>query len=360
MLEISAMGWHGIVGHDDVVEQFRRALTRERLASSFLFAGPEGIGKRTFAVKLAQTLLCRTRPEAAMDPCGHCPPCQQVIAGTHPDLEIVAKPADKSLLPIDLFIGDKVHRMREGLCHNIAMKPFLGGHKVAIIDDADWLNAEGANCLLKTLEEPPPRSVLILIGTSPAKQLPTIRSRCQLIRFRPLATDAVAELLVARGLVADAAQARHLAAHAGGSLGRAVELSDPELWQFRTRLHEMLGAPRLDSVRLAIAVNQFVEQAGKEPASRRARLRQVIGFGAEFYERALRSAVGGEPRGAADRNVLPPGGNVRPPVGPDAAARCLDRSLEAASHVDRNVHLTTLVECWLDDLGKAGNSGVFA
>ena len=67
--------------------------------------------------------------------------------------------------------------MHEGLCHDIALRPFMGGYKVALIDDADYLNAEGANCLLKTLEEPPPRSVLILIGTSPAKQLPTIRSR---------------------------------------------------------------------------------------------------------------------------------------------------------------------------------------
>ena len=131
-----------------------------------------------------------------MDPCEYCPSCLQVAARTHPDLEIVSKPEDKSFLPLELFIGDKEHRMKEGLCHRIAMKPFQGGRKIAIIDDADFLNAEGANCLLKTLEEPPPQSVLILIGTSPAKQLPTIRSRCQLIRFRPLRTDQVEELLL--------------------------------------------------------------------------------------------------------------------------------------------------------------------
>ena len=76
-----------------------------------------------------------------------------------------------------------------------------------MIDDADYLNAEGANALLKTLEEPPPRSVLILIGTSPAKQLPTIRSRCQLIRFQPLPIEVVAQLLVSSGAVSDAAEA---------------------------------------------------------------------------------------------------------------------------------------------------------
>ena len=87
------------------------------------------------------------------------------------------------------------------MLHEINLKPALGGRRIAIIDDADYLNDEGANALLKTIEEPPPRSVLILIGASPAKQLPTIRSRCQLIRFRPLPLEVVAELLVSRGFV---------------------------------------------------------------------------------------------------------------------------------------------------------------
>ena len=84
--------WQGIHGHDQIVEQFRRALRRGRLASSFLFAGPAGVGKRTFALKLAAALLCDNRAEEDLDPCGECPACVQVAAGTHPDVEIVAKP----------------------------------------------------------------------------------------------------------------------------------------------------------------------------------------------------------------------------------------------------------------------------
>jgi DNA polymerase-3 subunit delta' len=250
--------------------------------------------------------------------------------------------------------------MREGLCHNIAMKPFLGGRKVAIIDDADALNAEGANCLLKTLEEPPPRSILILIGTSPAKQLPTIRSRCQLIRFRPLDPDVVADLLVAQGLVQDRGQARRLAAHAGGSLRRAVELADPELWQFRARLHEMLTAPRLESVRVAGALQHFVDQAGKEAAARRVRLRQVIGFVAEFYEQVLRGLFGQLPSGDEQWQERVRTAAEKWPGGGETVARCLDRSLEAAEQVERNANLTTLVECWLDDLGRIGRSAISA
>src|SRR5436190_10788235 len=160
------MAWQGIEGHDEVVERFRRSLARGRLASTFLFVGPAGVGKRALAEKLAQALLCSAAPAQQMAPCGHCDSCVQVAAHTHPDLYLVEKPADKSTIPLELLIGDDEHRMREGLCHAISLKPFMGGRKVAIIDDADYLSEEAASCLLKTLEEPPPRSVLILIGTS--------------------------------------------------------------------------------------------------------------------------------------------------------------------------------------------------
>ena len=150
------MGWQGLQGHDAIVEQFRRSLAADRLGSTFLFVGPEGIGKRSFAIKLAQSLLCEAEQE--LDPCGSCTACTQVSAGTHPDVDFVAKPADKSTIPLELLIGNKDHRMREGLCARIAMKSACGGRKIAIIDDADYLSQECANCLLKTLEEPPPGS----------------------------------------------------------------------------------------------------------------------------------------------------------------------------------------------------------
>jgi DNA polymerase-3 subunit delta' len=351
------MSWHDILGHDDVVERFRRALGRERLASSFLFVGPEGIGKRTFALRLAQALLCGTRPEKAMDPCGECPACVQVDAGSHPDLMVVSKPKLKSFLPLELLIGDQQHRMREGLCHSIALKPLMGGRKVAVVDDADYLNAEGANSLLKTLEEPPPRSVLILVGTSPAKQLPTIRSRCQLVRFRSLSPEIVAELLRRCGLVEDPAEARRLAGYSEGSLQKALDLADPELWTFRTRLFEHLAAPVLQSVRLSRAVVAFVDEAGKEAAARRGRMRQVVRMAADFYRHLLHAQSGAsqpedvELRDWVERAVPTwPGDEL-------VAAACLQRCLDAAGQIDRNANPTTLVECWLDDLYKITATG---
>lgn len=346
------MAWQGIEGHDHLVERFRSALARGRLSGSFLFVGPAGIGKHTFALKLAQALLCKTRPEADLDPCGACAACTQVAADTHPDLLTIAKPPDRAFIPVQLMIGDKDHRMREGLCHDIALKPYMGDRKVAIIDDADFMNAEGANSLLKTLEEPPPRSVLILVGTTPAKQLPTIRSRCRVIRFDPLSEDTVTNLLLQGGHTADSADARRLAQLADGSVGRALQMTDGGLAEFRPKLFAALSQPALESVRLAGAVQSLVEDAGREAPKRRARFHQLLDTAVDFYRHLLRLHSGGT--GTDDpelaRCVNEAAGKI--PGGAEAAAACIDHCLETGESIDRNVHQTTLIEFWADRLAE--------
>src|SRR4051812_3211000 len=231
------MAWQNLAGHDEIADRFRHAIAQGRLASTFLFVGPEGIGKRSFAVCLAQALLCETRDPKLLDPCGHCPACLQVKAGTHPDFLFVRRPTGKSFIPLGLLKGDEPdYPIRQSLLCNLSLRPFCGGRKIAIIDDADFLNVEGANCMLKTLEEPPPQSVLILIGTSPDRQLPTIRSRAQIVRFQSLETATVANLLLSQKVVSDEKEAARLAAFSGGSLARAAELANPELWTFRSGL----------------------------------------------------------------------------------------------------------------------------
>ncbi len=292
-----------------------------------------------------------------MDPCGTCPACVQVRNLTHPDLDFVCRPEDKSFLPLELLIGDKEKRGKEGLCHRLSMKPFMGGRKIAIIDDADYLNPEGANSLLKTLEEPPPRSVLILIGTSPAKQLPTIRSRCQLIRFQPLEASIVRKILLDNGLVEKVDDAERLAKQSGGSVRRAIELMDESLWGIRERIMEGLIQPEIDCVGLSAEILRFAEQAGREGATRRERLRQAIGAAAEFYETLLRrryletSTDGNLP----DESHPRWGGSVS--VDSDTLARCLERCLDVAEYVERNAYPATLVECWLDDLAAQWTAG---
>lgn len=328
--------WHGIVGHDEIVEQFRRTLAAGRLASTYLFVGPPGIGKRRFALELAHALLCTDSIEASLEPCGRCDSCRMFTAGNHPDVEVVGLPPDKSMLPIDLFIGDHEHRNRDGLCHRIGLKPFFGRHKVAIVDDADHFSIPSANCLLKTLEEPPPSALLILIGSSPSRQLPTIRSRSQVVRFNSLDRETIAQILVNTGVTADQDFARRVGELSEGSVERAVELADPALWGFRDQLLSALGGERTDSVRLTRMIQTFVDEAGKEPAQRRVRLRVVIGFAIEFYRLNLRS------EGTAK---------------PESAVAALDSCLTALENIDRNANVGLVIQAWCEGLaGAAGRA----
>ncbi len=346
------MSWQGIQGHDENVERFRRILASGRLASTFLFVGPPGVGKRTFALKLAQALLCQVEPDIKLDPCGTCPSCQQVAAQSHPDLELIAKPADKSFIPVEVFIGDREHRMRDGLCHNISLKPYLGGRKVAIIDDADYLNQEGANCLLKTLEEPPPKSVIILIGSSEQTQLPTIRSRCQVVRFGELPPEVVASLLLSLGEVDTDIEAARLAGFSHGSLQRAKQFSDTALCDFRSEFLARLALLPEKSVSLATDVSAFIETAGKEAPVRRERLKLVIMIAVEFYRELIRQTSGMLAAGdAATATAVETVRRTRV-VDAEATAACVERCLDAQMQVDANANQATLIECWLDDLAR--------
>ena len=239
--------WQGLRGHDAVVEQFRRTLRVGRLASTYLFVGPEGIGKRSFAMKLARTLLCPQLDESRLEPCGSCESCRLAESGSHGDLHLVAREPGAKFLKIEYFIGDREHRHREGLAFELALRPHVGTRRVAVIDDADWLNQESANALLKTLEEPPLGAVIILVGTSRSRQLPTILSRCQVIRFHPLPTDELAELILAQGIAATSDAAEQLALRSEGSLSRARELADEALWQLRDRVVAQWRAGQLDA-----------------------------------------------------------------------------------------------------------------
>lgn len=339
------MAWQGIEGHDDVVARFVRAEARGRIAGSYLFTGPAGVGKGAFAKALAKSLVCLD-PRPGLVACGHCSSCVQAAAGSHPDVDIVAKPADKSTIPLECFIGDKAHRMREGLCWRILLQPAVGARKVAIILDADALAEEAANCLLKTLEEPPPGAVMILVGTGPERQLPTIRSRCQLIRFGPLDAGVVerilAEDLARAGDDTSPAAIAAAAAASGGSIDRARLMLDPDMGAFRERLVGLLARRPLAGVELSRETSAIVEAAGKEAPPRRARLTAVLAAAIEFYRAASRHAATGE----LPHDPVMARGVACWAADADEATAALEQTLDALDGIDRNAHLPTLVDAW--------------
>ena len=349
--------WQGILGHDAIVDQFRDTLARGRLASSYLFVGPEGIGKRTFALRLAESLLCQSHAERQthhekdgqrrpMQPCGQCESCRLMASGNHPDLDELSLPEGKQSLPIKLFIGDRAHRNQAGLCYRIAMRPMLGHRRVAIIDDADYLQQESANCLLKTLEEPPPGAVLILIGTSRGRQLPTILSRTQVVRFPPLSEEDVSQLLQRQKIAPD--EAALLAAVSEGSLSVASQYAQGQLAQMRERLLPQLAPDRFRSVPLAEEISQFINEE-KEAQLRRQRLQAIIRLVTGHFRGQLRAIC----EATAVENAFsgrPAGREGAMLVTAEQALAILQRCIDADGQVQRNANQATLLASWLDDL----------
>ena len=340
--------WQGIEGHDEVVEHFRHMLGCRRLASTYLFIGPAGIGKRTFAVELSRCLLCLETADESLAACGRCESCRLFAAGNHPDLHLIGLPQGKSSLAISLFVGDE---QEPGLCHHLALRPFLSTRKIAVIDDADDLNPYSANSLLKTLEEPPDHSLLILIGTALGKQLPTVRSRAQIIRFRPLAKSLLSKLLLDKQIVAEEKDAARLAELSEGSLTRAQELARPELWEIRQAILEQLARPTWDLADTERMVQQFVQDSGKEASVRRDALRTVIGFVLAFYQALVRSQVGGSSVDEASlRQIVDLAHTTADSADLDLCLEKIDACLDALDQVDRNANQALVISHWLQAL----------
>ena len=274
------MSWLGIHGHDQLRDAFARALEAAGWGIATSSSAPEGVGKRRFALALAQSISC-LQPQGALQPCGACSACVQVQAGTYPDLHLVGLPEDKHEFPIAVM---------QELIGRLGTKPVReGGRRVAIVDDADVLNEESANCFLKTLEEPQPDSLLILLGTAAERQLATIRSRCQIIVFKPLELADFTAAAVEAGIVPNADDAKATYELASGSLTRAQLLLDPEIKAFASGMTQTFTAPKFDSVALGIQLTKFAD-AVKESAQKRQRAQFAVEVLINLFRQAMHRA----------------------------------------------------------------------
>lgn len=325
------MSWSDIRGHDRLVSHFADLLRQRRFGHAYLFVGPKGVGKRLFARQFARCLLCEA-PRDPAEACGNCAACLQVESDTHPDLIQVGRAQDKLELSIDVI--------RE-VSSRLALKSARGGMKIAIIDDADDLNDAAANAFLKTLEEPPPRSLLILLAADLETQLPTIVSRCQVIRFGPLKIDQVLEILRRHGC--DDPQARRLAEISGGSPGQALALLDEDLWEFRQAIASQLSQRPCDPIALAERWRTFIESAGKDAAVQRHRAILSLRLLIDLLAQALRAAAGALPEGAAedDRQTA---SRLATRWGMDSLLHLLDRCLDAEHQINRRVQLALVID----------------
>jgi DNA polymerase III subunit delta' len=244
-------------GNERIILTLRQALKGNRFPDSLLFAGSEGVGKRTLALMLAKALNC-LEEEGSF--CNHCPSCRKIEAGTHPDVLVVSVLEEKHFLQID-----QIRQARK----DVFFQPFEGRSRVIIFDEADRMKEDGANSILKMLEEPPPSTKVILLTARFHSLLSTIRSRCQIYSFSPVPLSLVRHFLAEHSTLSPADQ--DLCSRlAQGSIGRALNL---DLDLFRSLRSEVMNL--LKSSLITPSVEGIVEAA------------DVIGKKKEHFEERL-------------------------------------------------------------------------
>jgi DNA polymerase-3 subunit delta' len=234
-----------VLGQERVVRQVERALREGRLAHAYLITGPPHTGKMTLAKNIAQAVNCLTLGDG---PCGECSQCQRIAQEKHPDVCFIG--LDRPLSPKEMERQEKEKGPRKGigiddireLSRLAGIKPFEGRYRVFILDGAEYLSDEASNCLLKTLEEPPPQVLILLLASEADRLLPTILSRCQRLDLRPLPLEREVEALV-RGFSLGEEEAERLARLSRGCLGWAIgALQDPQVMEKRgEELERLIG-----------------------------------------------------------------------------------------------------------------------
>lgn len=336
------MAWSRIIGHSEVVERFRQTLERGRLSHAYLFVGPEGIGKELFALELAKAVQCPSGPQEA---CDHCPSCQKVEHGNHPDVTFLrritqgAKGERRAAILID--------QVREAIQEPIALKPYEGCYKVFVVVEAERMTEEAQNCLLKTLEEPPPQSLLILVAARLEPFVDTVVSRCQIVRFRPLREEDAARILVA-GHGVEPQQAATLARLAAGSPGKALHYQTTGAYDVACWLLERLASMRVgEEFLVAAELLERARDSGATLEDARDQLRPVLDLMALAWRDLLIRAAG-YPRdmltwGASCEGLDALSANVSATT----ARRLVAMTVEARDRVDANANIRLLVETWL-------------
>lgn len=338
--------WQSLKGHQEQRSLFEKSLQHGRLSHAYVLTGPDGIGKRKFARLLAQSVFCRESPPDQIDACGECRACRSFLAGTWPDFIEIGVPTGKTEIPIALILGEPDKRGREGLCFELSMAPQASERRVAVINDAHRLNAEGANALLKTLEEPPSHALILLICDSPDSLLPTIRSRCQAIRFFPLTVGDVKDILLTEEMVESPEEASAVAAMAEGSIVLAQQLLNPDLRHLRDLVGRQLEQlEQMHPLEISHQVTEELERISSGTEEQRRNARWLLRFIAEVVNARMRRLTSGD-----FSDPLLQRFGVR--SGIDLLAPILDRLIVATHQIDGNSPVRLVLEAMFDDVAR--------
>ena len=221
-MENFKLAWKNIVGHAAKIEQLKKIIAEEKFPHAVIFSGSEGIGKKKIAETCAAVLLCENA--SGGEPCGVCENCKLISAGSHPDFYLVEPESTKTTKNI------KIGQIRT-LQAEASLRPVQAERRVVLIDGAEFMNNAAANCLLKTLEEPPSQTIFVLLSANRAGLLLTLRSRCRTVNFDKLTTEEILSELLRREIETD--KAKKISVVADGSLGRALNLAESGGYELR-------------------------------------------------------------------------------------------------------------------------------
>lgn len=322
-----------LLGHEWAVDMLRQHVTRHEIRHAYLITGATGLGKRTLALRLAQALNCE-KPISAGVPCLICRTCKQIESMAHPDLTIIQAEDEGGTLKVD--------QIRE-IQRTLNLKPYQSNYRVAIFLRFHEANDSAANALLKTLEEAPSHAVLILTAENPEQLLPTINSRCEILRLRPLPIESITNDLMQHGLEEE--RARLLAHISGGRPGYARKLMDDvTLLEKRDEqlndLQTLLPAPRVEKF-------SYADKLSKDKDL----MRKTILVWLSYWRDVLLRVAGAEtPLINIDRNMEIEFLAGRLDL---SSARKIVSNLETTlEKMDKNVNARLLAEVLLLDLPK--------
>ena len=245
------MSFLDIYGHEKQKAILKQALAQNRVGHSYLFSGIEAAGKKTLAMEFAKVVNCEKSDEIN-DSCGKCPACLKIDRNNHPDIFAIEAEGQ--------FI--RINAIRE-IQELMTFKPMEGKRRVFVIDNADKMNDQAANALLKTLEEPTPANILILVTAKPYTLPSTIISRCRHMRFNPLSIDTVAKFMIERRNM-EKKDALLLAGLSGGSIGQALELNKDDVIAYRTQTLNLLANTKKSEPLSLLAFAAFFGQDKRE------------------------------------------------------------------------------------------------
>lgn len=338
--------WQSLKGHREQRALFARSLERGRLSHAYVLTGPDGIGKHRFARLLAQSMFCREHADNQIDACGECRACRAFAAGNWPDFMEIGLPVGRTEIPISLILGESDKRGREGLCFELSMSPQASERRIALINDAHRMNQEGANALLKTLEEPPAHALILLVCDNPDSLLPTIRSRCQVIRFFPLAEADVRDILLAEQMVETPEEAAQVAGMSEGSITLAQQLLNAELRALREMVSSQLDQlEQMNPLEISKHVCDQLEKISSGTEDQRRNAKWLLRFIAGFLNDRLKRLTSGD-----FSDPLLQRFGVR--SGVDLLAPLLDRIIVAAHQIEGNSPVRLVLEAMFDDIAR--------